>query len=160
MCAGAICEYSGGYDQLFFADLRGAQHHRASLQKLRAVLCPDRPRQRGVLRPHTTRRSLQLPCDGCIPAVDAEAGGRSGIQGLPPRVQAPLCVDQGRAYQRQRVLCVERAGQRVEKEMRRGYHHRGGIPAVAEGVVDKQRADRRKRPAKPENCRESSLSSG
>ena len=32
MCAGAICEYSGGYDQLFFADLRGAQHHRASLQ--------------------------------------------------------------------------------------------------------------------------------
>ena len=70
-----VCEHRGGYDQLFFADLRGAQHHRASLQELRAVLCPDRPRQRGVLRPHTTRRSLQLPCDGRFPAVDAEAGG-------------------------------------------------------------------------------------
>lgn len=43
--------------------------------KLRTVLRPDRPRQRGVLRPHTTRRSLQLPCDGRFPAVDAEAGG-------------------------------------------------------------------------------------
>ena len=67
-------------------DLRGAQHHRASLQELRTVLRPDRPRQRGVLRPHTTRRSVQLPCDGCIPAVDAEAGGRPCIQGLPPGV--------------------------------------------------------------------------
>ena len=103
--------------QLFFADLRGAQHHRASLQKLRAVLRPDRPCQRGVLRPHAARRSVQLPCDGGIPAVDAEAGGRPGVQDLPPGVQAPLCVDQGRAYQRQRVLCVERAGQRAEKEM-------------------------------------------
>ena len=55
-------------------------------KKLRTVLRPDRPRQRGVLRPHTTRRSAQLPCDGCIPAVDAEAGGRPCIQGLPPGV--------------------------------------------------------------------------
>ena len=70
----------------FFADLRGAQHHRASLQKLRTVLRPDRPRQRGVLRPHTTRRSVQLPCDGRIPAVDAEAGGRPGVQDLPSGV--------------------------------------------------------------------------
>ena len=73
--AGAVREHRGGYDQLFFADLRGAQHHCTPLQKLRAVLRPDRPRQRRVLRPHTTRRSVQLPCDGCIPAVDAEAGG-------------------------------------------------------------------------------------
>ena len=105
--------------------------------------CPDRPRQRGVLRPHTTRRSVQLPRDGRIPAVDAEAGGRPGVQGLSQGVQTPLCVDQGRSYQRQRVLCVERAGQRAEKEMRRRNHHCGGIPAVAEGVISKQRADRR-----------------
>ena len=87
--------------QLFFADLRGAQHHRASLQKLRTVLRPDRPCQRGVLRPHAARRSVQLPVDGSFPAVDAEAGGRSGVQGLSQGVQAPLCVDQGRAHQRQ-----------------------------------------------------------
>ena len=46
LCAGAVREFCGGYDQLFFADLRRAQHHCAPLQELRTLLCTDGPCQR------------------------------------------------------------------------------------------------------------------
>lgn len=118
-----------------FANLRGAQHHRAALQELRALLCPDRPHQRGILRPRTARRPNKLPGDRCVPTVDAEAGRRPGVQGIPPGVQAPFCVDQSWAHQRRRFLRLERASQSAEKAVRQGRHHPGGVSAVAEGVV-------------------------
>ena len=57
------------------------------------------------------------------------------FQSLPPGVQAALCMDQGRTHIRPAVLRLERAGQSAEIEIRRGGHHLGGLPAVAEGVI-------------------------
>ena len=60
------------YDQLLPAALCGAKHHRAAVQKLRALLCSDGARQRGVLPAACAGGTAKMPGDRCIPAVDAE----------------------------------------------------------------------------------------
>ena len=50
MLAGALLRHHPGYDRLLPAQLCGARDHRPAVQELRALVPPDRPGQRGVLR--------------------------------------------------------------------------------------------------------------
>ena len=109
-----------------------------ALQKLRTLLCTDRTGQHGVLRAACSGWPAALPGHRCSEAVDASAGRKRRFQSLPPGVQAALCMDQGRAHIQRGFLRLERTSQSAEKEIRRGDHHLGGLPAMAEGVIKRR----------------------
>ena len=74
MFAGAVFLRHPGHDRLLSAKLRGAEHHCAALQELRAMVSADRAGQCGVLRAARSERAAALPRHRRSEAVDAPAG--------------------------------------------------------------------------------------
>lgn len=105
------------------------------MQELPALLRCDGQGQHGVLRPGLRQQGPHLPGDRGYQHMDAAQAGRRGVQGISQRVQKAFRPHQRRQVDQERVLRLERGGQKEKRGLRWRHDHTRGIFPLAEGVV-------------------------
>ena len=113
----------------------------AGVQELPALLRCDGQGQHGVLRPGLRQQGPHLPGDGGHQHMDAAQAGRRGVQGISQRVQKAFRPYQRRQADQERVLRLERGGQKEKRGLRQRRDHTGGVFTVAEGVLSDKRCE-------------------
>ena len=111
------------------------------MQELPALLRRDGQGQHGVLRPGLRQQGPHLPGDRGHQHMDAAQAGRRGVQGIPQGVQKAFRPHQRRQADQERILRLERGGQKEEGGLRQRSDHTGGVFTVAEGVLSDKRCE-------------------
>ena len=73
--------------------------------------------------------------------MDAAQAGRQGVQGIPQGVQKAFRPYQRRQADQERVLRLERGGQKEKRGLRQRRDLAGGVFPLAEGVVSDKRCE-------------------